>query len=237
MFYARINKIKVFNNREGFLGLFNRAEMRIYSHAAGYSVGTEPYVSPLTLADLIDLDDSARRQKLLDAVLSEAGLFAQSHSLEINGVRDNQTLTFDEAGLVVYQSETIPDSLHMQVWVIESDEDVRKFALDAEKVMQSDAFQGLVASVGAVLAVTHPLLTGAIGVGGIVISLLRQKLKANRDDLVGYWQATLNRTEHYPHGARDRQDVYDSTGNIQLDYTLFGFDKTVNPYSESIIDH
>jgi hypothetical protein len=34
MFFARINKIKVFNNREGFLGLFNRrAELRIYSLA------------------------------------------------------------------------------------------------------------------------------------------------------------------------------------------------------------
>jgi hypothetical protein len=33
MFYARINKIKVFDNREGFLGLFNRhAKMRIYSY-------------------------------------------------------------------------------------------------------------------------------------------------------------------------------------------------------------
>jgi hypothetical protein len=105
MFYIRINKIKIFNNREGFLGLFNRAELRIYSHAAGYSVGADPYVSPLTLADLIDLDDSARRQKLLDAVLSEAGRFAQSHSLEINGVKDNQTLTFDEAGLVLYQKD------------------------------------------------------------------------------------------------------------------------------------
>ncbi|MDR1222909.1 MAG: hypothetical protein LBL07_08550 [Tannerella sp.] len=232
MFYTRINKIKVFNNREGFLGLFNRAELRIYSHAAGYSGGAEPNVSPLTLADLIDLDDSARRQKLLDTVLSETDRFAQSHSLEIDGVKDNQTLTFDEAGLVLYQSETIPDSLHLQVWVIESDEDVRKFALDAEKVMQSDAFLGLVSTVGAVLAVTNPLLTGAIGVGGVVVSLLRQKLKANRDDLVGYWQATLNRAEHYPHGTRDRQDVYDSTGNIQLDYTLFGFDKTVKPDSE-----
>jgi hypothetical protein len=88
-----------------------------------------------------------------------------------------------------------------------------------------------------VLAVIHPLLTGAIGVSGVVVSLLRQKLKANRDDLVGYWQATLNRAEHYPHGTRDRQDVYDSTGNIQLDYTLFGFDKTVDPDSELIINH
>jgi hypothetical protein len=41
MFYVRINKIKVFNNREGILGLFNRAELRIYSHVAGYSVGTD----------------------------------------------------------------------------------------------------------------------------------------------------------------------------------------------------
>jgi hypothetical protein len=214
--------------------LFNRAELRIYSHTAGYSVGAAPYVSPLTLADLIDLDDSARRQKLLDAVLSEAGRFAQSHSLEINGVKDNQTLTFDEAGLVVYENETIPDSLNLQVWVIESDEDVRKFALDAETVMQSDSFRGLVATVGDILAVMNPFLTDAIGVGGVAVSLLRQKLKANKEYLVGYWQATLNRAEHYPHGTRDRQDVYDSTGNIQLDYTLFGFDKTVESGSESV---
>jgi hypothetical protein len=27
MFYARINKLKIFNNREGFPGVFNRAEI------------------------------------------------------------------------------------------------------------------------------------------------------------------------------------------------------------------
>jgi hypothetical protein len=30
MFYTRMNKIKVFDSREGFLGFFNSAEMRIY---------------------------------------------------------------------------------------------------------------------------------------------------------------------------------------------------------------
>jgi hypothetical protein len=56
MFYVRINQIKVFNNREGFLGLFNRAELRIYSHAIGYTLGFDPgvpSVPPLTLAELI----------------------------------------------------------------------------------------------------------------------------------------------------------------------------------------
>jgi hypothetical protein len=46
--------------------------------------------------------------------------------------------------------------------------------------------------------------------------------------LIGY---VLRKNQH-AHGTRDRQDVYDSIGNIQLDYTLFGFDKTVEPDSE-----
>jgi hypothetical protein len=38
MFYTRINKIKVFDNHEGFLGLFNkRAEMQIYSYVKSLS--------------------------------------------------------------------------------------------------------------------------------------------------------------------------------------------------------
>jgi hypothetical protein len=61
----------------------------------------------------------------------------------------------------------------------------------------------------------------------VVANLLRHNLKANKDELVGYWQCALNREEDYPHGIRDRQDVPDSTGNIRVDYTLFGFEKTV----------
>jgi hypothetical protein len=265
MFYARINKLKVFDNREGFLGIFNRrAELRIYSYAAGgdnftaatAGAGLAPALNddaqadagatagatagadiragvrpaptvvapPLTLSDLTDLpDDMARRQKLLDAVLSEAGKFAQSNSLEVNGVKDNQTLLFGDAGLLLFQSDTIPDRLDIQLWVIESDEDIRNFAVDADKVLDSDAFKGLFAAVEVALAVTNPILSGVIAVGGVVVNLLRQKLRANKDDLVGYWQASLNRPEHYPHGTRDKQNVYDTTGNVLVDYTLFGF--------------
>jgi hypothetical protein len=223
MFYGRINKLTIFNNREGFLGLFNRAEIRIFSYAG-------EQISSLTLADLSDLPDSARRQKLLEAVLSGAGEFAQSYSLSVDRVKDNQTLTFDEAGMVVYQSDRIPDQLSLQLWVIESDEEVRQFALGADQVLESEAFKGLTAAVGAALAVTNPVLTAAVGVGGVVVNLLRRKLRSNKDDLVGYWQATLNREEHYPHGLRDRQEVPDTTGNLRIDYTLFGFEKTAGNY-------
>jgi hypothetical protein len=231
MFYARINKIKVFNNREGFLGLFNSAEVRIYGYVTGSvahaetqgNTKTQGIASLLTLGDLADLpDDRARRERLQQAVSAEVNRFSQSVSLEINGVKDNQSLLFGDTGFVIYQNDVIPDTLHLQLWVIEADEDVRNLALDVDTVLDSDAFKGLLASVGTVLAVTHPVLTASIAVGGIVARLLREKLRANKDDLVGYWQTTLNRAEHYPHGLRDRQDTPDTTGNILVDYTIFG---------------
>jgi hypothetical protein len=53
VFYVRINRIRVFDNREGFLGLFNRAEMRIYSYVTGYAGTGQP--SELTPGDLAGL--------------------------------------------------------------------------------------------------------------------------------------------------------------------------------------
>ena len=69
MFYARINKIKVFDNREGFLGLFNkRAELKIYSYVKAplSTVEKQSSPAPLSISDLVDLpDEAARKQKLL----------------------------------------------------------------------------------------------------------------------------------------------------------------------------
>jgi hypothetical protein len=229
MFYSRINKIKVFNNREGFLGLFNRgAEMRIYSYVSNPGVENRPYVPALSVSGLLSMNEKEREEKLLEQVLAEAGLFAQSKYLEINGVKDNQSLLFGDSGLVIYSSKQIPDLLNMQLWVIESDADVRSFALDADRVVDSDAFKGLLIAVETALTVTNSVLSGIVGIGAVVANLLRQKLRANKDDLVGYWQITLNRAEHYPHGARDRQDAADTTGNILVDYTLFGFENAAD---------
>jgi hypothetical protein len=233
MFYTRINKIKVFDNREGFFGLFNRrAEMRIYSYVKAPTLSPvlpEPaYSTGISIPELLDLpDEAARKQRLLDAVLAEANHLAQSSSLEINGVKDNQSLLFGESGLVIFSSEDIPDRLDIQLWVIESDEDVRNFVIEADRVLDSDAFKGLYAAVEATLAITNPVLSGVIAVAGVVVNIIRKKLRANKDDLVGYWQASFNRAEHYPHGVRDKQDVYDTTGNIMVDYTLFGYEKIV----------
>ena len=226
MFYVRENKIRIFNNQEGFLGLLNKAEIRIYSYVTASPTGTAVHTSALTLSDLAMLpNEAARKEKLLEAVQAEVDKFAQSNSIEINGVKDNQSLTFSDAGLLIYQSDFIPEALCIQLWVIESDEDLRSLATDTEQIKDSDAFKGLTSSVNLALAVKNPILSAVIGVGGVLIQLLRKRRRNNKDDLVGYWQCVLNKNEHYPHCVRDKQDVPDTTGNIQVDYTLFGFEK------------
>ena len=224
MFYARINKIKVFNNREGFLGLFDKAEVRIY----GYSIGFEGFIPEtiplLGMSDLAEqADDKARRDLLKQLAASELNRFARSVCLEINGVKDNQSLFFGDAGLVIYNGEKIPDTLTMQLWAIESDEDVRNSMKDVDAFLDGTALNSLLQTVGAALTVKNPTVGSAISVGTVVAGLIRQKLRANKDDLIGYWQATFTRTEHFPHGTRDRQDVPDTTGNMLVDYTFFGF--------------
>jgi hypothetical protein len=234
MFYTRINKIKVFDNREGFLGLFNRgAEMRIYSYVRGLKDFTPlpdglEYTTGISLSELMGLpDEAARKQRLVDAVIAEAGHLSQSAYLEVNGVKDKQSMLFGDSGLVIFSSDYIPNRLDIQLWVIESDSDIRNFAIEADKVLDSDAFKTLFASVETTLTITNPVISGVVAVASVVVNILRQKLRANKDDLVGYWQASLNRMEHFPHGARDKQDVYDTTGNILVDYTLFGFENAV----------
>jgi hypothetical protein len=66
---------------------------------------------------------------MLDAVLANGGEFAQSCSLAIDGVKDNQSMLFGESGLVIYRADAIPATLDVQLWVIESDEDIRRLAL------------------------------------------------------------------------------------------------------------
>jgi hypothetical protein len=214
MFFARINKIKVFDNKEAdFLGL-NRAELKIYSFATEQT-------SPLTLGDLHELSEEERKAILMQAVIDATHQF---QFLEIGNVKDNQSLFFGEAGILAYRSERIPEQLNLQLWVIESDQKERQFFVDADDVLNSEAFQGLFTSITTALTVANPLLGTAIAVTRVVANLIQKKLKTNKDDLVGYWQMQLSRAEHYPHGTREKQDSPDTTGNILVDYTLFAYD-------------
>jgi hypothetical protein len=119
------------------------------------------YTTGIALSELMGLpDEAARKQRLVDAVLAEAGHLSQSAYLEVNGVKDKQSMLFGDSGLVIYSSELIPDRLDIQLWVIESDSDIRNFVIEVDRVLDSDAFKTLFATVEATLAITSPVISG-----------------------------------------------------------------------------
>jgi flagellar protein FlgJ len=225
MFYTRINKIRIFNDQE----LYSYRKIRIYTYV-------EPFYQKnldeaLTFSDLTPLTAKQRRQKLLDAVQTEVSKFIQSCNLEIIGTNDDQALLFGESGLIIYKNEQIPDKLIIQVWMIESDNGMYNFALDTDIIIDNDIFKELLSTVETVLAIGEPLSNEAIDIKKTVLQLLRSNLNVGENDLVAYWQTSLSRTEHYPHGLCDRQNVADIEGNILIDYTLFGFENEISSSS------
>ncbi|MDR1129837.1 MAG: glucosaminidase domain-containing protein [Prevotellaceae bacterium] len=223
MFYTRINKIKIFNEEKKLKEQCNHRKIRIYTYVEPFNEKKQA----LTFSDLLPLTAKQRRQKLLDAVQAETSKFIQSCNLEIIGTNDHQTLLFGESGLIIYKNEQIPEKLIIQIWMIESDNGMYNFILDADTILDNDIFEELLSTVEIALTVTESVNNEAIDVKKTVLQLLRSNLNVDESDLTGYWQTSLSRTEHYPHGLCDRQDeagITGVTGNMLVDYTLFGFE-------------
>lgn len=222
MFYARINKIKIFNNQEGFLGLFNKAEVKVY----GLAGKTESVLKVQDLVNELSLLSEGEKKseiekRLTEAIAVEAANMQFIQLLPIKGVKDNQVLTFGETGIQLYRSKEIPEEISIHVWVVELDEDIRDFALNMQTVTGSNEFKTLSTAVLSALTIANPIITAAISLGAFVFNMILKKQTANKNDLIGYWHTTLNRREHYPYGLRNKEDAIDSTNNMSLDYTLF----------------
>ena len=134
MFHSRFNTIKARNNREGFLGLFDKAEARIYSCSAGYE-GIAPASTAGYLAD--PSDDKARGDMPKQLAASEFNRFAQSVCLETNGAKDDQSFFFGDMDTVAHQGENIPDTLTMPLRTTESDEDVNNSVKDVDALVEN----------------------------------------------------------------------------------------------------
>ena len=75
-----------------------------------------------------------------------------------------------------------------------------------------------------VLASASSPITSAVSTLTTLVAESILKLCANSNDhQLGLLLTSFDRQEHYPFGKRDAQNVPDATGNMKVDYTIFGF--------------
>ena len=222
MFYFRINRIRIRDNREApaVLGLFgpDRAEVKIAS------IVTSDDLSLPGLDRLARLKGSKARERLLAAAARKVA--ATRVVAAVDHVKDGHVMTFGDAGYVLFQSKRIPEQLHWTLLAVESDRDVREIGAAIEAAASGENLSALAREVAVLLsAAASPAFAAGVAIAKHLAAGLAAALKRNREDMIGALYMSLNRREHYPHVERKRDDVADLTGNMWVDYSLFGYDQ------------
>lgn len=226
MFYFRINKLRIVDNRENrqFLRVFgtDRAEVKINSF-----ITTEETQLP-DMDELLVTNDPQRKKSLLAAAVAE--VVGSRVLTTIQNVTDNHEMTFGDTGYVLYQADRIPDHFNWILLAIESDRDVRDIGQDMTSIVYDQGFDGFISNILTLAATAaNPSFVAAVGIAKFVTKVIADQRGKNKDDLIGVLYTSLNRREHYHNGERKRNDIPDLTNNMYIDYSMFGFEPQPEP--------
>lgn len=220
MFYFRINKVRIIDNRESGFLFFKRdlAEIKLVSFI------TTGNTSFPDLDPFLKETDPAKKKQLAAAMVAQ--VVNNRILATVDKVKDDQTITFGDTGYVVFQTDRIPLDFNWCLVALEDDGDVRNVGSSIDEVIKNPDFDSFASNLAVLVgAVTNPAFTAGVAIAKFVAEIVANNLRKNKDDLAGLLYMSLNRPEHYPHGERKRDEVADLTGNMLVDYSLFGFDE------------
>lgn len=218
-FALGLEKISIYNNSEGFLGLFNKAEVKIYSFVMADK--------QLNLPDAQKLLNSTSQEekRKLTKQLAES-VMGYWESITIEGIRDRHTIDFGDTGKIVYRSNKIPNSLDWFMLVIESDQDIRDFGTNLSEYLTNDRVDKITnAIVTAASTTLSPAAAAGVVLGKELLSAITFMMKKNKDDQLGVIEQSFIRPLHYPKGTRHGIGIKDVTGNMYYDYFIHGTDE------------
>ena len=230
MFFFRLNKITIFDNREGrrflLFGRSRRAEVKIMSFV------TTDHTQLPNMDELANSVDPAEQKRLLEGAV--AAVVNNRVLTTVQNVMDGQKLTFGDAGYVLYKSDKVPENFDWLLLVMESDQQGRENAALVQDVLKNPEFDKFSKElISALIKAPAPGFTAAVAIGKFVADVLLEQGKKNKDDQIGLLYMSLNRWEHYPHLERKRDDVPDMTQNLMVDYTIFGVESGTRKSSKT----
>lgn len=215
MFYLRLNKAKILNNREAI----GRAEIQLMSFIT---------TGDMTLPDLNEFFKVTKSEDRIKLIKSAVSSVISSRIITpVYKVKDNHQFTFGDAGFAVYKSENIPNDINWQLIAIEQDERTRTNAELVKTILTNENINTFVDGIVSLAGVANPPTAAVIKLTNLVAQTVTDLFKNDKDDQVGLFVMSLNRREHYLNGIRDKQDISDLTGNMFIDYSIFAYENGV----------
>jgi len=222
MFFFRINKLKIIDNKElpSFLGIFGPdiAQIKMVSF-----VTTDNMVLP-DMTGFQETQDKEIRKKILKAAVSQV-VDARILTM-VENIKDNHIMYFGDTGYVLYHSKTIPGHFDWQFVVYESDKSIRDTAMMVEDIINDEEFDTFTDNMTTLLTgAKNPAYLASVAIGKFATKVVLKVAGRNKDDMIGIIYMSLNRWEHYPFGERKKDNIPDMTNNMLIDYSVFGFEE------------
>ena len=211
MFYLRLNKIKIFNNRE----LLGKAEVQFMSFI---TKGDNDF--PM-LDKLFTITDKKERETLLNEAIKK--VVSSRILMPIYKVKDNHQIIFGDTGYSMYQTDSIPDNFNWTLHAIELDGRTRDNAAIISDSIKEAEDSNLLNTIIGLATKSTKIIESIVEITKLVTKVLSK----NKDDQIGLFITSFIRQLDYPHGLRNRTNVPDTTGNMLVDYTIFGTDRII----------
>jgi hypothetical protein len=209
-FVFRLNKLKVINNRD-----WGPGELKMLSFVTGQDVNLP------VLDDLQRTTDPELKKQLITAAAQS--VLSAKVLMQLDNVRDGHQILFGDTGYALYTTDKIPVSFNWSLMLFEIDEDINNLGEKIDGIVDAPGFDGFVSKVLVLAgAAANPAAAAGIAIAKYVIGLVADSMINNKDDQIGLAYQSFNRFEHYLHGERKRDDVSDLSGNVRIDYSIFG---------------
>jgi len=209
-FVFRLNELKILNNREWGAG-----EVKLLSFVTGGDVNLP------VLDDLQRTTEPERKKELIKAATQS--VLSSKVLMQLDNVRDGHIMTFGDTGYALYTSSKIPISFNWALMLFEIDEDINNLGKDIDGVINRPEFDSFVNDVLILASVaTNPVAAAGVAIAKYTVGVVAKSMIKNKDDQIGLAYLSFNKFEHYPHGERKRDDVPDLSGNVFIDYSIFG---------------
>jgi hypothetical protein len=221
VFYFRINKLQIFDNKtgKGFLGLAgDKTTVQLWSLVI---------TGNIELPNLDQFMNTKNEKERRDLAAQIVATVAASRRLTpIESVKDNKTILFGDTGYVMFQAKEIPEDFNWEFTAIKVNDKTRDIGAEMVNVINDKEFSSFANNLPTIArgAVT-PAYTAAVEVGKFIFSVIGNNLAKKKDQQLGLMYMSLDKREHYPHGVRNSTDVSDLTGNMLVDYAIFAYDE------------
>lgn len=211
MFYLRLNKLRIFSNGT----LLGPCDLQLMSFV---TLGEADF--PM-LNDFYRTSDIEQKKELVAQAVTRV---VSSRVLpQIQRVKDHQLIYFGDTGYNVFVSDTIPENLNWMLLAMKTSQPVIDNAALLSQILTGPNITKLVGTIGMLACAASPVTAAVSTLTTLVAESILKICINSHDRQLGMLLTSFTRQEHYPYGKRDMQNVPDATGNMKVDYTIFGF--------------